>query len=303
MKLNLEQAAKDSDFSCQDLLDYIGAGHLHAERKTLEDRTEYLIDADELSRFVRQLKTSTLFLQPDMQIDDPLPASGESSSGNLRRVLTAESVAELKIQHKVLSARVETLERLFSEFMEAEREEQTLVLEDGWKIDNQELTLDEANHELNDRTDDNAPDGTENTDVQPAAAQMIPDAVTTDAVNAQEPQPEPSEPETAAGAVTETALDAKITANGEDATALADETKAVDLADAKDDYKKEVAPLDAKALLRNKLVSAKTDEYDEPKAEARSDEQTIEFSDIDVRLAEYERRLAEAKQTATQMWH
>ena len=303
MKLNLEQAAKDSDLSCQDLLDYIEAGRLHAERKAIEDRTEYLIDAHELARFTRELKTSTLFLQPDMQIEDPLPASDESLSGNLRRVLTAEAVAELKIEHKVLSARVETLERLFSEFMEAEREEQTLVLEDGWKIDYQELTLDEANHELNDRTDDNAPDGTENTDVQLAAAQMIPDAVTTDAVNAQEPQPEPSEPETAAEAVTETALDAKITANGEDATALVDETKAVDVADAKDDYKKEVAPLDAKALLRDKLVSAKTDEYDEPKAEARSDEQTIEFSDIDVRLAEYERRLAEAKQTATQMWH
>ena len=302
MKLNLEQAAKDSDLSCQDLLDYIEAGRLHAERKAIEDRTEYLIDAHELARFTRELKTSTLFLQPDMQIEDPLPASDESLSGNLRRVLTAEAVAELKIEHKVLSARVETLERLFSEFMEAEREEQTLVLEDGWKIDNQEPTLDEANHELNDTTDDNAPYGTENTDVQPAA-QMIPDAVTTDTVNAQEPQPEPSEPETAAEAVTETALDAKITANGEDATALVDETKAVDVADAKDDYKKEVAPLDAKALLRDKLVSAKTDEYDEPKAEARSDEQTIEFSDIDVRLAEYERRLAEAKQTATQMWH
>ena len=302
MKLNLEQAAKDSDLSCQDLLDYIEAGRLHAERKAIEDRTEYLIDAHELARFTRELKTSTLFLQPDMQIEDPLPASDESLSGNLRRVLTAEAVAELKIEHKVLSARVETLERLFSEFMEAEREEQTLVLEDGWKIDNQEPTLDEANHELNDTTDDNAPYDTENTDVQPAA-QMIPDAVTTDTVNAQEPQPEPSEPETAAEAVTETALDAKITANGEDATALVDETKAVDVADAKDDYKKEVAPLDAKALLRDKLVSAKTDEYDEPKAEARSDEQTIEFSDIDVRLAEYERRLAEAKQTATQMWH
>ena len=302
MKLNLEQAAKDSDLSCQDLLDYIEAGRLHAECKAIEDRTEYIIDAHELARFTRELKTSTLFLQPDMQIEDPLPASDESLSGNLRRVLTAEAVAELKIEHKVLSARVETLERLFSEFMEAEREEQTLVLEDGWKIDNQEPTLDEANHELNDTTDDNAPYGTENTDVQPAA-QMIPDAVTTDTVNAQEPQPEPSESETAAEAVTETALDAKITANGEDATALVDETKAVDVADAQDDYKKEVAPLDAKALLRDKLVSAKTDEYDEPKAAARSAEQAIEFSDIDVRLAEYERRLAEAKQTATQMWH
>ena len=148
--------------------------------------------------------------------------------------------------------------------MEAEREEQTLVLEDGWKIDNQEPTLAEANHELNDTTDDNAPYDTENTDVQPAA-QMIPDAVTTDTVNAQEPQPEPSEPEKAAEAVTETALDAKITANGEDATALVDETKAVDVADAKDDYKKEVAPLDAKALLRDKLVSAKTEEQPRPK--------------------------------------
>ena len=77
MKLNLEQAAKDSDLSCQDLLDYIEAGRLHAERKATEDRTEYLIDAHELSRFMRELKTSTLFLQPDMQIEDPLPASDE----------------------------------------------------------------------------------------------------------------------------------------------------------------------------------------------------------------------------------
>ena len=302
MKLNLEQAAKDSDLSCQDLLDYIEAGRLHAERKAIEDRTEYLIDAHELARFTRELKTSTLFLQPDMQIEDPLPASDESLSGNLRRVLTAEAVAELKIEHKVLSARVETLERLFSEFMEAEREEQTLVLEDGWKIDNQEPTLDEANHELNDTTDDNAPYSTENTDVQPAA-QMIPDAVTTDTVNAHKPQPEPSEPETAAEAVTETALEAKIAANGGDAIALVDETKAVDVADSKGDYKKEAAPKDAKALLRDKLVSTKTEEHAAPKAEASSDEQSLEASDIDVRLAEYERRLAEAKQTATQMWH
>ena len=61
MKLNLEQAAKDSDLSCQDLLDYIEAGRLHAERKAIEDRTEYLIDAHELSRFMRELKPVRFF--------------------------------------------------------------------------------------------------------------------------------------------------------------------------------------------------------------------------------------------------
>ena len=303
MKLDLEQASKDSGLSCQDLLDHIDAGRLRAERKAVEDRTDYLIDADELSRFVRQLKTSTLFLQPDMQIDDPLPASGESSSGNLRRVLTAESVAELKIEHKVLSARVETLERLFSEFMEAEREEQTLVLEDGWKIENQEPKLDEANHELNDTTDDNAPYGTENTDVQPAAAQIIPEAVTPNSMEAQEPQPEQTVPETAAEAVTEAALNGDIADKSAEKTPLVDETKPADVTARKGKSKEKAAPKDAKALLRDKLVSAKTEEHAAPNAEAHSDEQTLEASDIDVRLAEYERRLAEAKQTATQMWH
>ena len=208
MKLNLEQAAKNSDLSCQDLLDYIEAGRLHAERKATEGRTGYLIDAHELSRFMRELKTSTLFLQPDMQIEETLPASDETLSGNLRRVLTAEAVAELKIEHKVLSARVETLERLFSEFIEAEREDQTLMLEDTWKIDDCELAADEAHHDLSDSIDDNSAHDAEAKDVQPAA-QMISDAVTPDAMEAQEPQPEPSEPETAAEAVTEAALDAR----------------------------------------------------------------------------------------------
>ena len=292
MKFNLEQAAKDSDLSCQDLLDYIEAGRLHAERKAIEDRTEYLIDAHELARFTRELKTSTLFLQPDMQIEDPLPASDESLSGNLRRVLTAEAVAELKIEHKVLSARVETLERLFSEFIEAEREDQTLVLEDEWKIGDQERALDEARHQLSDSSDENAPHETETTD-----------AITPDAMEAQEPQPEQTVPETAAEAVTEAALDGEIAAKSEEKRPLVDETKPADATATKGKSKEKAAPKDAKALLRDKLVSAKTEEHAAPKAEVSSDEQSLEASDIDVRLAEYERRLAEAKQTATQMWH
>ena len=302
MKLNLEQAAKDSDLSCQDLLDYIEAGRLHAERKAIEDRTEYLIDAHELARFTRELKTSTLFLQPDMQIEDPLPASDESLSGNLRRVLTAEAVAELKIEHKVLSARVETLERLFSEFIEAEREDQTLVLEDEWKIGDQERALDEARHELSDSSDENAPHDTETTDAQPAA-QIILEAVTPNSMEAQEPQPEQTVPETAAEAVTEAALNGEIADKSAEKTPLVDETKPADVTARKGKSKEKAAPKDAKALLRDKLVSAKTEEHAAPKAEASSDEQSLEASDIDVRLAEYERRLAEAKQTATQMWH
>ena len=300
MKLNLEQAAKNSDLSCQDLLDYIEAGRLHAERKATEGRTGYLIDAHELSRFMRELKTSTLFLQPDMQIEETLPASDETLSGNLRRVLTAEAVAELKIEHKVLSARVETLERLFSEFIEAEREDQTLVLEDEWKIGDQERVLDEARHELSDSIDDNSAHDAEAKDVQPAA-QMISDAVTPNSMEAQEPQPEQTVPETAAEAVTEAALNGEIADKSAEKTPLVDETKAEGVTDAKDKSKETTPSQNTKALLRDKLLSSKTEEH--AKAKASSDEKTIAVSDIDVRLAEYERRLAKAKQTATQMWH
>ena len=300
MKLNLEQAAKDSDLSCQDLLDYIEAGRLHAERKATEGRTAYLIDAHELSRFMRELKTSTLFLQPDMQIEDPLPASDESLSGNLRRVLTAEAVAELKIEHKVLSARVETLERLFSEFIEAEREDQTLMLEDTWKIDDCELAADEAHHDLSGSIDDNSAHDAEAKDVQPAA-QMISDAVMPDALETQGPQRDPSEPQKAAETVNETKLDAESAAKSEGTIPLVDETKAEGVTDAKDKSKETTPSQNAKALLRDKLLSSKTEEH--AKAKASSNEKTIAVSDIDVRLAEYERRLAKAKQTATQMWH
>ena len=300
MKLNLEQAAKNSDLSCQDLLDYIEAGRLHAERKAIEDRTEYLIDAHELARFTRELKTSTLFLQPDMQIEDPLPASDESLSGNLRRVLTAEAVAELKIEHKVLSARVETLERLFSEFIEAEREDQTLMLEDTWKIDDCELAADEAHHDLSGSIDDNSAHDAEAKDVQPAA-QMISDAVMPDALETQGPQLDPSEPQKAAETVNETKLDAESAAKSEGTIPLVDETKAEGVTDAKDKSKETTPSQNAKALLRDKLLSSKTEEH--AKAKASSNEKTIAVSDIDVRLAEYERRLAKAKQTATQMWH
>ena len=218
-----------------------------------------------------------------------MPASDETLSGNLRRVLTAEAVAELKIEHKVLSARVETLERLFSEFIEAEREDQTLMLEDTWKIDDCELAADEAHHDLSDSIDDNSAHDAEAKDVQPAA-QMISDAVTPNSMEAQEPQPEQTVPETAAEAVTEAALNGEIADKSAEKTPLVDETKPADVTARKGKSKEKAAPKDAKALLRDKLVSAKTEEHAAPKAKASSDEQSLEASDIDVRLAEYERR-------------
>ena len=172
----------------------------------------------------------------------------------------------------------------------------------GGKLTTKNSPLDEAHHELNDRTDDNSPNGTENTDVQPAA-QIIPEAVTPNSMEAQEPQPEQTVPETAAEAVTEAALNGEIADKSAEKTTLVDETKPADVTARKGKSKEKAAPKDAKALLRDKLVSAKTEEHAAPKAEASSDEQSLEASDIDVRLAEYERRLAKAKQTATQMWH
>ena len=136
--------------------------------------------------------------------------------------------------------------------------------------------------------------------MQPAA-QMISDAVMPDALETQGPQLDPSEPQKAAETVNETKLDAESAAKSEGTIPLVDETKAEGVTDAKDKSKETTPSQNAKALLRDKLLSSKTEEH--AKAKASSDEKTIAVSDIDVRLAEYERRLAKAKQTATQMWH
>tara|TARA_Y100000385_G_scaffold203619_1_gene210968 strand:- start:2186 stop:2839 length:654 start_codon:yes stop_codon:yes gene_type:complete len=60
-----------------------------------------------------------------------------------------ESVTDLKIQNRILTARVDTLERLFSEFIDRKKDaESILLLNDDWKIDGLAgLTTQEADAE------------------------------------------------------------------------------------------------------------------------------------------------------------
>tara|TARA_B100001057_G_C22177570_1_gene691978 strand:- start:224 stop:535 length:312 start_codon:yes stop_codon:yes gene_type:complete len=68
-------------------------------------------------------------------------------------------------------------------------------------------------------------------------------------------------------------------------------------------------PKNAKSLLTKKLTDVTKDKLVSEKQPAQesdkknTQEDTERDSPISVRLAEYERRLVEAKQTATQIWH
>ena len=135
MSLNLKEAALLAQLSPEDLIIEINKGSLVAE--VAED--EYKIEEYDLDAFIKKKSFDALWTKSENGEEElENEPRGSSIAGNLRRVLTAEAVSELKIQHQVLIARVQTLERLFSEFMDAEKHaEKTLVLEDEWKISNE----------------------------------------------------------------------------------------------------------------------------------------------------------------------
>ena len=138
MSLSLPEAALLAQLSPEDLILEINNGSLVGVKSTDEAEDIYTIEDYDLDAFLKKKSFDALWSESDNDEGDPEePQRGPSIAGNLRRVLTAEAVSELKIQHQVLIARVQTLERLFSEFMDAEKDaENTLVLEEDWKIAN-----------------------------------------------------------------------------------------------------------------------------------------------------------------------
>ena len=132
MPLTLKKAALLAKLSPEDLIVEINKGSLIA----LKVDQSYTIEECDLDAFLKKKSFDALWSENGSDEDELEDASRSTSmTGNLRRVLTAEAVSELKIQHQVLISRVQTLERLFSEFMDAEKDaESTLVLEDDWKI-------------------------------------------------------------------------------------------------------------------------------------------------------------------------
>lgn len=226
MALSLSDAAKRVKLSTDELKLHIKSGKLLARRASDSPSARYLIEEQDLETFLANNKSVTELWSDDKELDEHEEqlVLGTSTAGSLRRVLTVEAVSELRVQYRILTGRVETLERLFSEFIEAEKTlDNTLVLNDSWKV---------------------AAKKKEKLEVQQ-------NEVPSDSKAEPAPQMELS-PE-----------------------------KVVETGSPKD-------------LLKSKLTGAD---------QGGSEELDVPTSAIDQRLQEYERRLAEAKQTATRLWH
>lgn len=305
MYLTLTEAAERAKMLSKELLCFIENDQLRAQR-SLEDNT-YRISAEDLETFLSKRSFETFWNNNDEAENAPVEKQSLAQSANLRRVLTAEAVAELKIQHQVLMSRVETLERLFSEFMEVEKTEKILVLEDAWQIETsgslEKPTLPASDQKPSIRQNEdsiearNAVAVTEtdqitaekNTIKEQAALEA--DAIKmNDAENSTKSNIESikSKPENIAGDKTAQEAEKKdIIGNGQ----------------------AEATPKSARDLLVKKLTNASKHRQatEESQAQEPVAEQPEMHSEADntiaARLAEYERRLAEAKQTATQIWH
>ena len=227
MSLSLSDAAKRAKLSIDELKIHIQSGKLVARRASEKRSARYLIEESDLEAFLATNQSVTELWSDDKELDEQEEqlVLGTSTGGSLRKVLTVEAVSELRVQYRILTGRVETLERLFSEFIEAEKTlDNTLVLNDSWKVAGEEK-------------------------VEKKQTKTVLPLPETDA--------EPI---------------ADLEAQGE-----ADQ--------------KEVSPA---SVLKTKLATA---------VEAKVSEEEASVGSIDLRLQEYERRLAEAKQTATKLWH
>lgn len=227
MSLSLSDAAKRAKLSIDELKIHIQSGKLVARRASEKRSARYLIEESDLEAFLATNQSVTELWSDDKELDEQEEqlVLGTSTGGSLRKVLTVEAVSELRVQYRILTGRVETLERLFSEFIEAEKTlDNTLVLNDSWKVA-----------------------GEEKVEKKQTKTVLPP-------------------PETDAEPI------ADLEAQGEAG-------------------QKEVSPASA---LKTKLATA---------VEAKVSEEEASVGSIDLRLQEYERRLAEAKQTATKLWH
>ena len=227
MALSLSDAAKRAKLSTDELKIHIQSGKLVARRDSGSRSKQYLIEEHDLYTFLEKNKSVTELWSDEKDLDEQEEqlVLGTSAGGSLRKVLTVEAVSELRVQYRILTGRVETLERLFSEFIEAEKSlDNTLVLNDSWKVASEKIAE----------------------SLQPEASM--------------EGSTTPVEPV----AILET--------------------------------EGEIGPkrIPSSNALKSKLAS-KTDEV--------MTEEETSVSGIDQRLQDYERRLAEAKQTATRLWH
>ena len=140
MFLSLEAAAKHANVTVEDVFSYISSGKLKAKTATEAGVVNYSVEIKELDKFLAGITKEADSDFEDDFFSDSLDQ--RSNSPVIRRVLTAEAVSDLRVQTQILASRIDTLERLFSEFIDLEKNESTLILENSWKI-SEELKVNE----------------------------------------------------------------------------------------------------------------------------------------------------------------
>ena len=305
MNLTLAEAAERAKMTLRQMMLCIENGTLVATSQTQDG--ELQIAPEDFESFLKKRSFDAFWNNDEEKDNETVDLRGNAQFGNLRRVLTAEAVAELKIEHQILMSRVETLERLFSEFMDVEKTERTLVLEDDWKIERDKESDKSAS--LVGEVVKTAP--------EEEGIAFLPDPTAEkETLHAKVEENSGEKPAASMGNVKSSDIGPAVAKNNvalpqlsrvkaekapETQRLLADKDQAQDTADAK--------PKSAKNLLAQKLQQASTErgKIEEGKVSEKIKEETESNNDLErpiaLKLAEYERRLAAAKQTATQLWH
>jgi hypothetical protein len=274
MLLSLEEAAKRADLTLEELQQNIKEGRLATVANTGDEDTSQ-VDEKNLEHFINKRSFNALWSDSETSSDTNQADAPAKPNGSLRRVLTIEAVADLKIQNRILTARVDTLERLFSEFIEREKDaESTLLLNDDWKIDGLAgLTPQEAEAEK---------------ELPPEEAK----AVVTAQVECKTELVE-NGPEAAMEAEVPDAKQTKVASEAKETV----ESPVQPVKKTTKSKTSEPSGSGGLANLKNKLKGVPTNTDD------LAEEIPPEKSDISAKLRMYEQRLAEAKETATRIWN
>jgi len=304
MNLTLAEAAERAKMSLRQMMICIENGTLVATSQTQDG--ELQIAPEDLESFLKKRSFDAFWNNDEEKDNEAVDLRGNAQFGNLRRVLTAEAVAELKIEHQILMSRVETLERLFSEFMDVEKTERTLVLEDDWKIERDKDSVKSAN--LVSEAVKPAPKEEDIAFLSEPAAEK-------ETLVAEVEESSAEEPAASMGNAESSDIDPvvakKDTAHPELSRVEAEKAPETQSVSADKEPEKDAAdakPKSAKNLLAQKLQQASAGRSGaEEKVSETVQEEAQSTNDLErpiaLKLAEYERRLAAAKQTATQLWH
>ena len=274
MLLSLEEAAKRADLTLEELQQNIKEGRLATVANTGDEDTAQ-VDEKNLEHFINKRSFNALWSDAETSSDTNQADAPAKPNGSLRRVLTIEAVSDLKIQNRILTARIDTLERLFSEFIEREKDaESTLLLNDDWKIDGLAgLTPREADAEKESPAEEAKAVVTAQVEGKTELVENGPEA----AMEAEVPDAKQTK---AAGEAKETV-----------------ESPVQPVKKTTKSKTSEPSGGGGLANLKNKLKGVPTNTDD------LAEEIPEEKSDISAKLRMYEQRLAEAKETATRIWN